>query len=189
MKRVFLFLATNIAVLVVLGIVLQLLGVDSLLDEQGVDLDPLAHLEEIRGIHRRKEQRVQESLIGTDESLIRANVGTDVVVSSVAVVSAPDSPLSHAASRMTPTTTAATADLMKEERRRRLQIRNGLGSPGRHDPLARPAGPIPRAEHTNHRCLTGRHLVHPGSLRARDVLPYRLARPRDLLDPTSRAAM
>jgi heat shock protein HtpX len=39
MKRVVLFLATNIAVLVVLGIVLQLLGVDSLLDEQGVDLD------------------------------------------------------------------------------------------------------------------------------------------------------
>jgi heat shock protein HtpX len=39
MKRVFLFLATNIAILVVLGIVLQLLGVDSLLDEQGVDLD------------------------------------------------------------------------------------------------------------------------------------------------------
>jgi hypothetical protein len=32
MKRVVLFLATNIAVLVVLGIVLQLLGVDSLLD-------------------------------------------------------------------------------------------------------------------------------------------------------------
>jgi heat shock protein HtpX len=39
MKRVALFLITNIAVLVVLGIVLQLLGVDSLLDEQGVDLD------------------------------------------------------------------------------------------------------------------------------------------------------
>jgi heat shock protein HtpX len=39
MKRVFLFLATNIAVLVVLGIVLQLLGVESLLDEQGVGLD------------------------------------------------------------------------------------------------------------------------------------------------------
>ena len=39
MKRVALFLATNIAVLVVLGIVLQLLGVDSLLDEQGVNLD------------------------------------------------------------------------------------------------------------------------------------------------------
>jgi len=39
MKRVALFLATNIAILVVLGIVLQLLGVDSLLDEQGVDLD------------------------------------------------------------------------------------------------------------------------------------------------------
>ena len=39
MKRVALFLATNVAILVVLGIVLQLLGVDSLLDEQGVDLD------------------------------------------------------------------------------------------------------------------------------------------------------
>jgi heat shock protein HtpX len=39
MKRVVLFLATNIAVLVVLGIVLQLLGVESILDEQGVDLD------------------------------------------------------------------------------------------------------------------------------------------------------
>lgn len=39
MKRVALFLATNIAVLLVLAIVLQLLGVDSLLDEQGVDLD------------------------------------------------------------------------------------------------------------------------------------------------------
>jgi heat shock protein HtpX len=44
MKRVALFLATNIAVLVVLGIVLQLLGVDSLLDEQGVDLDHRALL-------------------------------------------------------------------------------------------------------------------------------------------------
>lgn len=39
MKRVFLFLATNIAVLVVLAIVLRLLGVDRILDEQGVDLD------------------------------------------------------------------------------------------------------------------------------------------------------
>jgi heat shock protein HtpX len=39
MKRVALFLATNIAVLVVLGIVLQLLGVESILDEQGVGLD------------------------------------------------------------------------------------------------------------------------------------------------------
>ncbi len=39
MKRVFLFLATNIAVLVVLGIVLNLLGVDSILDEQGVAID------------------------------------------------------------------------------------------------------------------------------------------------------
>jgi heat shock protein HtpX len=43
MKRILLFLATNIAVLVVLSIVLSLLGVDSLLDEQGVDLD-LANL-------------------------------------------------------------------------------------------------------------------------------------------------
>jgi heat shock protein HtpX len=39
MKRVFLFLATNIAVLLVLAIVLNLLGVDRILDEQGVDLD------------------------------------------------------------------------------------------------------------------------------------------------------
>ena len=44
MKRVALFLATNIAVLVVLGIVLQLFGVDSILDEQGVDLDHRALL-------------------------------------------------------------------------------------------------------------------------------------------------
>jgi heat shock protein HtpX len=39
MKRIFLFLATNIAILIVLGIVLQLLGVERILDEQGVDLD------------------------------------------------------------------------------------------------------------------------------------------------------
>jgi heat shock protein HtpX len=39
MKRVFLFLATNIAVLVVLAIVLSLLGVERILDEQGVDLN------------------------------------------------------------------------------------------------------------------------------------------------------
>jgi heat shock protein HtpX len=39
MKRIALFLATNIAILVVLSIVLSVLGVDSLLDEQGVDLD------------------------------------------------------------------------------------------------------------------------------------------------------
>jgi heat shock protein HtpX len=39
MKRILLFLATNIAVLVVLSIVLQLLGVESILDEQGVGLD------------------------------------------------------------------------------------------------------------------------------------------------------
>jgi heat shock protein HtpX len=39
MKRVFLFVATNIAVLVVLSIALNLLGVDSILDEQGVGLN------------------------------------------------------------------------------------------------------------------------------------------------------
>ncbi|CAN5121091.1 protease HtpX [soil metagenome] len=39
MKRIALFLATNIAVLVVLAVVLRLLGVDRILDEQGVGLD------------------------------------------------------------------------------------------------------------------------------------------------------
>jgi heat shock protein HtpX len=39
MKRVFLFLATNIAVLVVLSIVLSLIGFEGILDEQGIDLD------------------------------------------------------------------------------------------------------------------------------------------------------
>jgi heat shock protein HtpX len=39
MKRILLFLATNIAVLVVLSISLRLLGIESLLDEQGVGLD------------------------------------------------------------------------------------------------------------------------------------------------------
>ena len=39
MKRVLLFLLTNIAVLVVLSVVLQLLGVQRILDEQGVGLD------------------------------------------------------------------------------------------------------------------------------------------------------
>ena len=39
MQRVALFIATNIAILVVLGIVFQLLGIAGLLDEQGVDLD------------------------------------------------------------------------------------------------------------------------------------------------------
>jgi heat shock protein HtpX len=39
MKRILLFLATNIAVLVLLAIVLRLLGVDSILDEQGVGID------------------------------------------------------------------------------------------------------------------------------------------------------
>jgi len=39
MKRVFLFLATNIAILVVLSITLRILGVDRILDQQGVNLD------------------------------------------------------------------------------------------------------------------------------------------------------
>ncbi len=39
MKRVFLFLMTNIAILVVLSIVLQLLGVESILAQNGVDLN------------------------------------------------------------------------------------------------------------------------------------------------------
>lgn len=44
MKRVFLFLATNIAILLVLGIALQLLGVESLLDQRGVGLNMQALL-------------------------------------------------------------------------------------------------------------------------------------------------
>lgn len=39
MKRIALFLLTNLAILVVLSVVLSLLGVDSLLAENGVDLD------------------------------------------------------------------------------------------------------------------------------------------------------
>ncbi len=39
MKRVFLFLATNIAIIFVLSITLRLLGVERILDEQGVGLD------------------------------------------------------------------------------------------------------------------------------------------------------
>lgn len=39
MKRIFLFLATNIAVLLVLSIVIRLLGVEGILDREGVDLD------------------------------------------------------------------------------------------------------------------------------------------------------
>jgi heat shock protein HtpX len=39
MKRVFLFLATNIAIVLVLGISLRLLGFEGILDEQGVDLN------------------------------------------------------------------------------------------------------------------------------------------------------
>ena len=39
MKRILLFLATNVAVIVVLSITLRILGVESILDEQGVGLD------------------------------------------------------------------------------------------------------------------------------------------------------
>jgi len=39
MKRILLFLATNIAIVFVLGITLHLLGVDSILDQQGAGLD------------------------------------------------------------------------------------------------------------------------------------------------------
>ena len=39
MKRVFLFLATNLAIIVLLGFMLRLLGLESLLDAQGVNLD------------------------------------------------------------------------------------------------------------------------------------------------------
>jgi heat shock protein HtpX len=39
MKRIFLFLATNLAIVVLLGIVLQLLGINSILDAQGSSLD------------------------------------------------------------------------------------------------------------------------------------------------------
>jgi heat shock protein HtpX len=39
MTRILLFLATNIAVLAVLNISMRILGIESLLDEQGVGLD------------------------------------------------------------------------------------------------------------------------------------------------------
>ncbi len=44
MKRVFLFIATNLAVLVVLSVTLRLLGVDSLLDQSGTGLNITALL-------------------------------------------------------------------------------------------------------------------------------------------------
>jgi heat shock protein HtpX len=39
MKRIFLFLVTNIAVLLVMSVVLSLIGFEGILDQQGVDLD------------------------------------------------------------------------------------------------------------------------------------------------------
>ena len=44
MKRILLFLATNLAVVVLLGVVLRLLGVEGILDARGVDLNPGALL-------------------------------------------------------------------------------------------------------------------------------------------------
>ena len=44
MKRILLFLATNIAILLVLSIVLRLFGVERILDEQGANLDLTALL-------------------------------------------------------------------------------------------------------------------------------------------------
>ncbi len=44
MKRIMLFLATNIAIMVVLAIVMQIFGLEGVLDEQGVDLDLTALL-------------------------------------------------------------------------------------------------------------------------------------------------
>jgi heat shock protein HtpX len=39
MKRIVLFLATNLAVVVLLGIILRLIGFEGILDAQGVDLN------------------------------------------------------------------------------------------------------------------------------------------------------
>ncbi|HOD36639.1 MAG TPA: hypothetical protein PLR20_12660 [Syntrophales bacterium] len=39
MKRAFLFILTNLAVILILSIVLRLLGVDRILDESGVGID------------------------------------------------------------------------------------------------------------------------------------------------------
>jgi heat shock protein HtpX len=39
MKRILLFVATNVAVLAVLSVVLRLLGIESILNEQGTQLD------------------------------------------------------------------------------------------------------------------------------------------------------
>ena len=39
MKRIFLFLLTNLAIMLVLGIVISVLGLGQVLDEQGIDLD------------------------------------------------------------------------------------------------------------------------------------------------------
>ena len=39
MKRVFLFIATNLAIILLLSVILRILGVDSILDEQGVNLN------------------------------------------------------------------------------------------------------------------------------------------------------
>jgi len=53
MKRIFLFVATNVAVLAMLGIVMNLLGIQSLLNERGTGLDLQAPM--------RPESAVQKS--------------------------------------------------------------------------------------------------------------------------------
>ena len=51
MKRVLLFLATNIAVLFVLSITLQLLGIDTMLNEQGgIDMTSLLIMAAVLGM-------------------------------------------------------------------------------------------------------------------------------------------
>ena len=54
MKRILLFLATNIAVMVVLSIVLRLLGVDRILDESGTGLNMINLLIFCGGIRLRR---------------------------------------------------------------------------------------------------------------------------------------
>ena len=39
MKRIFLFLATNIAIMLVITIMIHIFGLGQILDEQGVDID------------------------------------------------------------------------------------------------------------------------------------------------------
>ena len=49
-KRVMLFIATNLAVLLVLSIALQAFGIEQILDQQGVDLDLVQYGAAVRGV-------------------------------------------------------------------------------------------------------------------------------------------